>query len=62
MGEDLFTFLPLSGEFGNVDKIGVRNREERKREGGKVIMCATLCYEYRVFGYRPLSSLCKPCL
>ena len=27
MGEGLVTSLPLSEEFGNVDKIGVRNRE-----------------------------------
>ena len=37
IGESLFTSLPLSEEFGNVDKIGVtkRNREknrERERE------------------------------
>ena len=35
MGDGLFTFRRLSEEFGNVDKIGVKNRAktgERERE------------------------------
>ena len=51
MNEGLFTSLPLSEVFGNVDKIGVRNRDlnSKERDFGT-------CYKKRLRTYLQIAT------